>query len=156
VEVTRRYSDHIDLYCLSGALRQVFANLITNALDALNGGGQLLIRAGRSRCWKDGRQGVRVVVADTGTGMTAEVRRRIFEPFYTTKLATGTGLGLWVTQDIMDKHQGTIAVRSRCEVPEKSGSGTIFMLFFPDHGVGRPATATVEQKTVTVISEQLA
>jgi PAS domain S-box-containing protein len=154
VEVTRRYSDDIDLYCLSGALRQVFANLITNALDALNGGGRLVIRAGRSRCWKDGREGVRVVVADTGTGMSAEVRRRIFEPFYTTKLATGTGLGLWVTQDIMGKHQGTIAVRSRCEMTEKYESGTVFMLFFPDYGVGRPAAA--EQKSARVISEQLA
>jgi signal transduction histidine kinase len=154
VEVLRRYGDDIDLYCLSGALRQVFANLITNALDALNGGGRLLIRAGRSRCWKDGRPGVRVVVADTGTGMSAAVRLRIFEPFYTTKLATGTGLGLWVTQDIMGKHQGTIAVRSRCEMPDKSRSGTVFMLFFPDHGVGRPAT--MEQKGAAVISEQLA
>jgi PAS domain S-box-containing protein len=156
VEVTRRYSDEIDLFCLSGALRQVFANLITNALDALNGGGQLLIRAGRSHCWKDGRSGVRIVVADTGTGMPPEVRTRIFEPFYTTKLATGTGLGLWVTQDIMDKHQGTIAVRSRCENPEKRGSGTVFMLFFPDHGVGRPAAEAGEQPAATVISEQLA
>jgi signal transduction histidine kinase len=86
--------------------------------------------------------------------MTAAVRRRIFEPFYTTKLATGTGLGLWVTQDIMDKHQGTIAVRSRCEMPDKSGSGTVFMLFFPDHGVARPAV--IEQKSPAVVSEQLA
>jgi signal transduction histidine kinase len=86
--------------------------------------------------------------------MSAEVRRRIFEPFYTTKLATGTGLGLWVTQDIMGKHQGTIAVRSRCEMPEKFESGTVFMLFFPDYGVGRPAAA--EQKSARVISEQLA
>jgi PAS domain S-box-containing protein len=156
VEVTRRYGDDIDLYCLSGALRQVFANLITNALDALNGGGRLLIRAGRSHCWKDGRPGVRVVVADTGTGMPAEVRRRIFEPFFTTKLATGTGLGLWVTQDIMDKHQGTIAVRSRCEKPETNGSGTLFMLFFPEHGVGRPAVEAAEQSAATVVSEQLA
>lgn len=156
VDVNRRYGDDIELYCLSGALRQVFANLITNALDALNGGGRLLIRAGRSHCWKDGRSGVRVVVADTGTGMSREVRRRIFEPFYTTKLATGTGLGLWVTEDIMAKHQGTIAVRSRCETPERRGSGTVFMLFFPDRGVGRPATEAREQTAATVISEQLA
>jgi PAS domain S-box-containing protein len=156
VEVTRRYGDDVDLYCLSGGLRQVFANLITNALDALHGGGHLRIRAARSHCWKDGRSGVRIVVADSGTGMPAEVRRRIFEPFYTTKLATGTGLGLWVTQDIMEKHQGTIAVRSRCENPEKRASGTAFMLFFPDHGVGRPAAEAGGQSAATVISEQLA
>jgi PAS domain S-box-containing protein len=156
VEVTRRYGDDVDLYCLSGGLRQVFANLITNALDALHGGGHLRIRAARSHCWKDGRSGVRIVVADSGTGMPAEVRRRIFEPFYTTKLATGTGLGLWVTQDIMEKHQGTIAVRSRCEIPEKRASGTAFMLFFPDYGVGRPAAEAGGQSAATVISEQLA
>ena len=56
----------------------------------------------------------------------------------------------------MDKHQGTIAVRSRCENPEKRGSGTVFMLFFPDHGVGRPAAEAGEQAAATVISEQLA
>jgi PAS domain S-box-containing protein len=156
VDVTRRYGDNVELYCLSGALRQVFANLITNALDALNGGGRLWVRAGRSHCWKDGRSGVRVVVADTGTGMPDEVRARIFEPFFTTKLATGTGLGLWVTHDIMDKHQGTIAVRSRSGSSETNGSGTVFMLFFPDIGVGHPTMDIGEQNAVQVVSEQLA
>jgi PAS domain S-box-containing protein len=156
VDVARRYGDNVELYCLSGALRQVFANLITNALDALNGGGRLWVRAGRSHCWKDGRSGVRVVVADTGTGMPDEVRARIYEPFFTTKLATGTGLGLWVTHDIMDKHQGTIAVRSRSGSPDTNGSGTVFMLFFPDTGVGHPAADMSEQNTAPVVSEQLA
>lgn len=152
VEVSRRYSKDVKLYCLSGALRQVFANLITNALDALPGGGRLFIRAERSHCWKDGRTGVRVVVADTGTGMPESVRRRIFEPFFTTKLATGTGLGLWVTQDIMEKHQGIIAVRSRREDSDGKGSGTAFMLFFPDNGAGERPLA----ETAAVASEQLA
>ncbi len=133
VNVRRRYSEEVDLYCLSGALRQVFANLITNALDALGDQGRLYIRAYPSRSWKDGRMGVRVVVADDGSGMTDAVRRRIYEPFFTTKLATGTGLGLWVTQDILSKHEGTIAVRSRCE--DARPSGTVFMLFFPEGGV---------------------
>jgi signal transduction histidine kinase len=157
VEVTRRYGKDIELFCLSGALRQVFANLITNALDALNRGGRLMIRADRSHCWKDGRSGVRVVVADSGSGMPLAVRRRIFEPFFTTKLATGTGLGLWVTQDIMDKHRGLIAVRSRCEA-EEGASGTVFMLFFPDYGVSKPAVAAEsnEQSAAPQISEQLA
>jgi signal transduction histidine kinase len=161
VEVTRRYGAEIDLFCLSGALRQVFANLITNALDALNGGGRLLIRAAQSHCWKDGRAGVRVVVADTGSGISCEVRKRIFEPFFTTKLATGTGLGLWVTQDIMDKHSGSIVVRSRTATPDsataaKNGagtrSGTVFMLFFPDHGVGQPPVVETVKRSVTPIA----
>ena len=101
------------------------------------------------------------MVADTGMGMSCEVRKRIFEPFFTTKLATGTGLGLWVTQDIMDKHRGTIVVRSRTATPgsataEKNGvetkSGTVFMLFFPDHGVGQPPTAETAERSVTPIA----
>jgi PAS domain S-box-containing protein len=157
VDVSRRYGKEIELYCLSGALRQVFANLITNALDALNGGGRLMIRARRSYCWKDGRPGVRVVVADTGSGMPVTVRRRIFEPFFTTKMATGTGLGLWVTLDIMEKHHGRILVRSRCEA-QQGASGTVFMLFFPDFGVGKPAAVTelAEQSAAPETSEQLA
>jgi PAS domain S-box-containing protein len=152
VEVTRRYRSDVELFCLSGALRQVFANLITNALDALNGGGHLMIRAERSHSWQDGQSGVRVVVADTGSGMPETVRRRIFEPFFTTKLATGTGLGLWVTQDIMGKHHGSITVRSRAEI------GTVFMLFFPDYGVGKPPQApeSREQSATPQTSEQLA
>jgi signal transduction histidine kinase len=155
--VDRRYGADVELFCLSGALRQVFANLLTNALDALNGGGRLVVRAVRSRSWKDGRPGVRVVVADSGSGMPEHVRKRIFEPFFTTKLATGTGLGLWVTQDIMEKHQGTIAVRSRCvESANHAGAslpkamGTVFMLFFPDRGVEKAVTTVKVVETAAV------
>ena len=149
IEVARRYGDRVDLYCLSGALRQVFANLITNALDALNGGGQLLIRVYRSHSWKDGSPGVRVAVADTGSGMPDHVRRRIYEPFFTTKMATGTGLGLWVTQDIMGKHQGSIAVRSRCVSP----SGTVFLLFFPEGGVAPPQPVAEASEAQAIASD---
>ncbi len=152
VDVERRYGTDLDLYCLSGALRQVFANLITNALDALNRGGHLFVRICRSHSWKDGRGGVRVVVADTGSGMPDHVRSRIYEPFFTTKLATGTGLGLWVTQDIMGKHRGSIAVRSHCVTPEHPRSGTVFMLFFPDGGV-ESQVASVETSAVAVGSD---
>jgi signal transduction histidine kinase len=86
-------------------------------------------------------QGIRVSVADTGTGMTRETRQRIFEPFFTTKEATGTGLGLWVSAELIAKHSGIIRVRSRTG----KRSGTIFMLFFPHNGLRegtdrRPAT----------------
>ena len=115
-----------------------------------------MIVSTRSYCWKDGRPGVRVVVADTGSGMPVTVRRRIFEPFFTTKMATGTGLGLWVTLDIMEKHQGRILVRSRCEA-QQGASGTVFMLFFPTSAsANRPHRNFAEQSAAPETSEQLA
>ena len=130
--VEKKYDSATELYCFAGELRQVFANLIGNAIDAMSAGGRLILRARRSREWKDpGRTGIRIQVADTGSGMIPEVQKHIFEPFFTTKEVTGTGLGLWVSYEIIAKHKGTIRVRSRSE---KLGgaSGTIFELFFPN------------------------
>ncbi len=138
VEIERRYEPRVDLFCLSGGLRQLFANLIGNALDAMPTGGRLVLEARRSVRWRDGVAGVRVVVADTGSGMPEAVRRRIFEPFYTTKEATGTGLGLWVSSEIIQKHKGTVAVKSRPGNSFNGPTGTVFMLFFPEDGM--PAT----------------
>jgi signal transduction histidine kinase len=139
IEVTRRYRSEVDLYCFSGELRQVFANLIGNALDAMNEGGRLRLSIRRSRCWSSGASGIRIFVADNGCGMTPKILKRIFEPFFTTKEATGTGLGLWVSDEIIRKHHGTVRVASR---PDPKGeleskiSGTVFMVFFPDGGIG--------------------
>jgi signal transduction histidine kinase len=132
ITVEKRYDANTDLYCFAGELRQVFANLIGNAIDAMQAGGRLVLRARRSRDWTNpSRLGVRFQVADTGSGMTPEVRKHIFEPFFTTKEVTGTGLGLWVSSEIVAKHKGLIHVRSHSD---KLGgkSGTIFELFFPD------------------------
>ncbi len=134
VELIRKYQEGVELFCFSGSLRQIFANLISNALDAMPEGARLAFHVYRSHNWRDGSPGVRVVLADTGSGMPDAVKQRIFEPFFTTKEATGTGLGLWVTLEIVQKHRGTIAVRSR-SAAEGHSSGTVFMLFFPDDGV---------------------
>jgi signal transduction histidine kinase len=92
----------------------------------------LIVRARRSRSWKHPEQtGVRFTTADTGCGMDAEARKRAFEAFFTTKEVTGTGLGLWVSSEIIAKHHGTIHVRSRTETPGKT-SGTVFQFFIPD------------------------
>jgi hypothetical protein len=74
---------------------------------------------------------VRFTVADTGTGMEPGVRERIFEAFFTTKDVTGTGLGLWVSQEIIVKHHGLVHVVSRTEKPGRP-SGTVFQIFLPD------------------------
>jgi PAS domain S-box-containing protein len=132
IQVEKKYDSSADLYCFAGELRQVFANLIGNAIDAMPAGGRLIVRAHRSQDWRiPGRTGVRFQVADTGSGMLPEVQKHIFEPFFTTKEATGTGLGLWVSSEIIAKHKGLIRVRSRSE---KLGdkSGTIFEIFIPD------------------------
>jgi PAS domain S-box-containing protein len=133
LQVERDYDPSLELFCFSGELRQVFANLMGNALDASRQGGRLVVRARRSRNWKKPEEeGIRFVVADTGSGMTAEVRKQIFEAFFTTKDVTGTGLGLWVSQGIVAKHGGRIHARSRAE-GQGSASGTVFQLFLPDN-----------------------
>jgi signal transduction histidine kinase len=90
---------------------------------------------------------VRVIVADTGMGMEESVRRRIFEPFFTTKEVTGTGLGLWVSAEIIQKHSGTVRVRSRTvgHGPHHGGTGTVFMVFFPEDGHGVKTEAELVQ-----------
>ena len=140
ITVERKYDATIDIYCFAGELRQVFANLVGNAIDAMSEGGRLVVRARRSRDWSNSqRTGVRFQVADTGSGMKPGVREHIFEPFFTTKEVTGTGLGLWVSSEIVAKHKGTIRVRSRSESPNGQ-TGTIFELFFPDEADLVPTT----------------
>ena len=134
IRVDLRIADNAILFGFSGELRQVFANLIGNAIDAMPAGGRLLLRARAAT--RLGKRGLRVTVADTGAGMTATVRRRIFEPFFTTKEVTGTGLGLWVSAEIVAKHHGTILVRSLVS-REGASSGTVFSLFLPYDGVPR-------------------
>ncbi|HZP03796.1 MAG TPA: ATP-binding protein [Terracidiphilus sp.] len=134
LRVERDYEPEMDLFCFAGEIRQVFANLIGNSIDAAVDGTRLVVRARRSRNWKNPSEwGVRFAVADTGLGMEPHVRERIFEAFFTTKEATGTGLGLWVSREIVMKHRGIIHVRSRAhsDLSERSG-GTVFQIFLPD------------------------
>jgi signal transduction histidine kinase len=150
IEVSRKSGPDVDLFCFSGELRQVFANLIGNAIDAMAQGGHLWLSVRRSRSWLNGTPGVRLFVADNGCGMTEATRRRIFEPFFTTKESTGTGLGLWVSGEILAKHRATVRVASRAaEEVNGKGSGTVFMLFFPEDGIGVPPMPAPEATTQT-------
>jgi len=132
IQVERKYDPEMTLFCFAGEIRQVFANLVGNAVDATSSSGRLIVRARRSRNWQQPQvEGVRFTVADTGSGMDLEVRERIFEAFFTTKDVTGTGLGLWVSHEIILKHKGNVHVRS---TPAGIGkpSGTVFHVFIPD------------------------
>ena len=119
------------LICYPGEIRQILANLIRNAVEAMPNGGHLRIRVRPATDWRNGEAGVRITIADTGCGMDIETCRRIYEPFFTTKGNAGTGLGLWVTASILAKHRGSMHVRSS-ETPERSG--TAFTLIFPYAG----------------------
>lgn len=99
--------DGLTVHGFSGELRQVFANLIRNAVEAMPAKGTLKIRGQKQL---DGK--VRITVSDSGPGVPASIQERIFEPFFTTKGVNGTGLGLWVTQGIVQKHGGVITVAS--------------------------------------------
>ncbi len=130
IEVVRDLRAHPTVYAHDGEIRQVVANLVGNAIDALPNGGRLLIRAALSRDWVRSAEGVVITVADTGTGMDKATRDRIFEPFFSTKGNTGTGLGLWVSSEIAAKHQGRLQVRSRRASVAGQPSGTVFRFFF--------------------------
>ena len=80
---------------------------------------------------------MRVTIADTGVGMNEAVQNRIFEPFFTTKETTGTGLGLWVSEEILNKHKAVVQIRSHESQFRGDISGTVFRLFFPQRGVPR-------------------
>jgi PAS domain S-box-containing protein len=115
--------------CFADELRQVIANVVGNALDAMPQGGTLRVRVRKTRSWaREGLQGVKMVIADSGHGIPPEVLERIFEPFVSTKEATGIGLGLWVSDGIVRKHGGAIRVRSRAK---DQPSGSVFTVFIP-------------------------
>jgi signal transduction histidine kinase len=126
ITLTHRTDFDGNILALPGELRQVFANLVGNAIEAVGPRhGTITIRAHTSRDWRRDRTGLRVVVADNGPGIPAEVRNSIFEPFFTTKGESGTGLGLWITSDILRKYDATIQLRTSTQ------SGTCFSVFFP-------------------------
>ena len=138
IRLIRDYRHTEPLFCFEGELRQVFANLIGNAIDATREGRiQIRMREARRIC--DGESCVRVTIADTGSGVDPRTMARLFEPFVTTKENTGTGLGLWVTAEILNRHHATVRVRTST-TPGRSG--TVFVITFPRTAAG-PTRAAV-------------
>jgi PAS domain S-box-containing protein len=132
ISVVKQYDGNIEITALMGELRQAFSNLIGNAIDAMPSGGTLVIRATQTHAWNDAdRPGVRITILDTGSGIAPQHRKNLFQPFFTTKEDVGTGLGLWITRSIVEKHGGTILVKSRNGANEH---GTAFSIFLPLDG----------------------
>jgi PAS domain S-box-containing protein len=126
ITVHRNFGDCPPIVGLSGELRQALSNLISNAADAVSDYGTIHVAL---RCVEsvDGKH-AHVLIEDDGPGIDPLHVDRIFEPFFTTKKDVGTGLGLWVTKEIVDRHGGTIEVSSRAD---KSLTGTVFQMLLP-------------------------
>ena len=118
-------------------LRQVFLNLIGNAIQAMPDGGTLGIRVREATDWTRDRSSIVISIIDTGKGIQPEDARRLFEPFFTTKSSKGTGLGLWISKGIVQKYEGRISFRS---YGHAGGYATCFRVFLP--GVCTPNSAT--------------
>ncbi len=119
-----------------GELRQVFLNLISNAIQAMASGGTLRLRVAEATDWETQRRGIAVSVIDTGNGIRPEDAARLFQPFFTTKSAKGTGLGLWISKGIVQKYEGRICFRSL--YGSGVGACTCFRVFLPASAEGLP------------------
>ena len=136
IQVEKRKRAERPARCFEGEIRQVLSNFISNAIDSMHGsGGRLILRSREATDWKSGEKGLSLTVADTGSGMAPEQQKNIFEAFYTTKGIGGTGLGLWISKEIVDRHKGAIRFRSSQRMGQH---GTVFSLFLPFEAAVRP------------------
>ena len=118
-------ANDLRIFGLQGEIKQVFSNLLVNAIDASTSNTTIRIR-GKAAA-RAGKRGVSVLMADQGSGIPMAARERLFSPFFTTKQSIGTGLGLWVTRGIVEKQGGCIGYRTCTDTP----SGTVFRVFLP-------------------------
>jgi two-component system NtrC family sensor kinase len=138
IEVEKRKRATEPVVCFEGDVRQALGNVLGNAIDAMSQGGRLFLRSRMGRDWRSGRAGVVLTIADNGTGMSQEVRRRAFEAFFSTKGIGGSGLGLWISAEILQRHLGRILLRSS---PRPRRSGTVVTVFLPlEAAVAGPLT----------------
>ena len=135
VALEKRFRTQGKIQGYPGELKQVFLNIIGNAVQAMPTGGRLRIALRESSGRKNGRRGIRVSVCDTGVGIPSENAKRLFEPFFSTKEAKGTGLGLWISRGIIQKYEGTIRFRS---IALKGRNATCFSVFIPTSAATQP------------------
>ena len=112
IAVNKLYRNKGTIWGFPVELKQVFLNLIGNAVQAMPNGGTLRLHVFESQWQRHQRPEVCISICDTGTGIDPEHTRHLFEPFFTTKSTKGTGLGLWISKGIIQKYGGTIHVRS--------------------------------------------
>jgi PAS domain S-box-containing protein len=131
IELQKRYFTASNVTGFPVELRQVFLNLISNAVQAMGSGGVLRLRVIDSIDWPTRQRGPCISVIDTGVGIKPEDAHRLFEPFFSTKAAKGTGLGLWISKGILQKYNGRISCRS---FRHGEAAITCFRVFIPGNG----------------------
>jgi PAS domain S-box-containing protein len=125
IRVERRFGDCPRVRAASGELKQVISNLVANAADAVNNHGTIAITLRRVE--QGGHAMVQILIEDDGPGIPPEYKPHLFEPFFTTKRDVGTGLGLWLTKEIVERHSGRIEL-----IPRANGEpGAAFGILLP-------------------------
>jgi PAS domain S-box-containing protein len=130
ITLEREYTSRGMVHGFPSELKQVLMNLVSNAIQAMPQGGRMRVRLSETDGWRGRPAGVKVFISDTGVGITPENAKRLFEPFFTTKSTKGTGLGLWISRGIVQKHEGTLRFRS---VFRPTSTVTSFQIFLPTH-----------------------
>jgi PAS domain S-box-containing protein len=139
ITVERRYSSEGNVQGFPGELKQVFLNLICNAIESMPDGGRLRISVGESSGAHFHSRGTRISISDTGVGISSEDEKKLFEPFFSKKSTKGTGLGLWISKGIIQKHEGRIRFRS-LRLP--SGNATCFSVLIPTSTLSQTSSRT--------------
>jgi PAS domain S-box-containing protein len=135
IEIRSEIRQDPEIYAVPGEIRQLVANLLSNSIDAVGQTGKIRIRVSGSSSFNGTRKaGVKLTIADSGPGIPSEARSKLFEPFFTTKKEIGTGLGLWISRNIVEKHHGWIRVKTST-VPGRSW--TAFSVFLPANSQSR-------------------
>jgi PAS domain S-box-containing protein len=127
LRLEQQLDPRLSIVARKGDIKQVLSNLLTNAIDATEDSGRIVLRTRPAVDWQSRQRGVRITVADSGMGMSAETQAKAFSAFFTTKADVGTGIGLWVTKNILERWGGAI----RCRSSQGAVSGTVMSVFLP-------------------------
>lgn len=133
LEVRTEFASNASVTGYPVELRQVFINLLSNAADASTQGGIIAVRTKLRSAVRSGKTGgrqagVEITISDNGVGISDAALPQVFQPFFTTKGEHGTGLGLWVSHGIIEKHSGTIEIESSTD---EQNHGTRITVFLP-------------------------
>jgi PAS domain S-box-containing protein len=129
VDIRKEIRNDPEVHAVADEIRHLITNLLSNSIDAVSRGGTIRVRVSRATEWSgNGRTGARFTVADSGQGIPQAMRSELFEPFFTTKKDVGTGLGLWLCKGIVERHEGSIRVKSSTA---PGNSWTVFSVFLP-------------------------